>query len=68
LIIKHFSKVEVVARLKSLHRRVNGKNNDHNQEIFIPPYMIKMNLLEVYKGDELIPLTKGEYNIYSCSH
>jgi DNA-binding response OmpR family regulator len=58
-----FSKVEVVARLKSLHRRVNGKTNDHNQEIFIPPYTIKMNLFEVYKGDELIPLTKGEYNI-----
>ncbi len=58
-----FSKVEVVARIKSLHRRANGFQMKNLQEFYIHPYVIKANLFEVFKDNKPLKLTKGEFNI-----
>jgi DNA-binding response OmpR family regulator len=58
-----FSEIEVVARMKSLVRRSLQQTTAFDNEISIPPYTIKVKLYEVYKGNKLIPLTKGEFNI-----
>jgi DNA-binding response OmpR family regulator len=58
-----FSKVEVVARIKSLHRRANGFQTKNLQEFYIHPYMINANLFEVFKDNKPLKLTKGEFNI-----
>jgi|694.fasta_scaffold35668_3 DNA-binding response OmpR family regulator len=58
-----FSEVEMVARMKSLVRRTLNQPTAFDNEVSIPPYTIKVKLYEVYKGNTLIPLTKGEFNI-----
>lgn len=65
-IVKPFSSIELIARVKALIRRytyIQPMNNAMNNTIVIDTLIIDKNACSVRKCGELVNLTKTEYNI-----
>lgn len=62
-IAKPYDPKELIARIHSVLRRYNSAKNSNNIKVSILPFLLKKESREIYLNDELLDLTKAEYEI-----
>ncbi len=62
-VTKPFSNKELIARIRTNLRRSGKVTTTTNNEVKISDITINLDKYEIYKGEELIPLTKREFEL-----
>ncbi len=60
---KPFAIEELLARIRATKRKNSSKNNENKNEIMVNDLVMNLSTHEVKRGDQLIELTKREYDL-----
>jgi len=60
---KPFAIEELLARIRAIKRKNSSKNNENKNEIMVNDLVMNLSTHEVRRGDQLIELTKREYDL-----
>lgn len=60
---KPFAIEELLARIRAIKRKNSSKNNENKNEIMVNDLVMNLSTHEVKRGDQLIELTKREYDL-----